>query len=405
MFGLRLALGKLAMQGGRSLGKVVFFATVFAVILSCLLFMAGSDQQMLRSIREIKGDATIDARPARGEQASLDAMASAIVAGQGAALADSQLLWQGGVQLNTDRAVRTVRCIGAGEGYLAHLSKTVVWRGPAPAGLQGGLVLEAGVADALFVKAGDIVTVKWLNSDTGRANSLQLPVTGILIGSGLLFAGQAFTGLSDMRQLVMDDTASNGLRLWYQISDAGAIRERLRDISGRYGDAVSIDSVTVDPTGGLFGVYKYYNLLLIFLLWSLVVIFFVIMNYSNRNVFFIEYRRRRNELATFLTYGLSPAMLRLVVAWEALVLTAASLAAGCLLTLALTGLASQFEINSVEYADLITAIGGTRPAFALSLGPIAGALAATVLIMVGSAISGANHYLRQEISQIIGNPD
>jgi len=412
IFELRLALKKLWINRRRTLGRSVFFGLVFALIFTNLLFLAGSDSQMLRAIRSIKGDASCQARTDGGETADISTAALNIRTRHKGQLSDMQAMFVTQVLLESERAMAGALCHGTDASFYSYLAKVVSWRegvlppgqNPSAAG-YGGIYLEASVADSVFARTGDMITVKYSQEQSGRANSIQLQVQGVFVGSGLLFKGQAFIDLRDMQQLILEENAINELRLYFGSPDQDAMRTVLRSVNSDWGETVSIESFTLDPSGGVFGVYKYYNILLGFVLWSLTLIFFVIMNYSNQNVFFMEYRRRRAETATFLTYGMSPGSLRVVVAWEALLQTATALALSSALTWGITALAGRFEVRSLDYADLITAIGGTHINFAFDPAFIFPAALAMTLIMLWSALKGANRYLNREIREILGTTE
>ncbi len=411
-FELRLALNKLWINRRRMPGKTMYFSLIFSAIFTNLLFLAGSDSQMLGAIRSIKGDASCQARTSGGKIAKIADVAADIRNRYSGRLEDLQAMFITQVQLEGERAMAGALCHGTDASFYNHLEKSVSWRkGAAPQEYMslgiglGGIFLEASVADAVFAVPGDMITVKYSQPESGRANSVQLQVKGVFVGSGLLFKGQAFIDIRDMRELILERNAVSELRLYFENPDQDAMRTVLRGINADWGETVSMESFTLDPLGGVFGLYKYYNILLLFVLWSLTIIFFVIMNYSNQNVFFMEYRRRRAETATFMTYGMTPGSLRAIVAWEALFQTAAAIALGAALTCAIVALAGRLEVRSLDYADLITAIGGTHITFAFSAKLMLPAVCAMAFIMVYSALKGANRYLKREIREILGTTD
>jgi ABC-type lipoprotein release transport system permease subunit len=406
LFELRLAMAKLWINRRRSLGKISFFALLFAVVFTGLLFLAGSDQQMMRSIQLLRGEASCFASSTGDDIPDISAMADAIALEHQGALRDVQRSFIAGVELNSDRSMAMATATGVQDSFLPYLNQAVAWQENSLADFsQDGALIEASLAEALFVKPGDYLTIKWSFAKTGRANTSYIPINGVFVGSGLLLGKQVFINLSAMQDLIMESTAVNQLRLYFATQDGDAIRSTLRAINRKYYDIVSIDSVLLDPYGGVFGVYKNYNLLIQFVLWALTLIFFVIIYYSNQNVFFMEYRRRRSELATFLTYGMSPGRMKRIVVWEALLQTLTGVLASSLLTLAIVTLLGQFEVNTVEYADLITAIGGPRLLFSFNFNLMAFSGSLLLAIMVLAALKGAGHYLKREIREILGTSD
>jgi ABC-type lipoprotein release transport system permease subunit len=406
LFEIRLALAKLWINRRRSLAKSLFFALLFSVIFTALLFLAGSDQQMIRSIQLVQGEASCFASASGDAIPDISVMAEDIAREHQGTLRDVQGAFIAGVGLNSDKAMVMATASGVEESFLPYLNQAVAWQGSSVASFsQDGVLLEASLAEALFVKPGDYLTIQWHFATTGRTNTIYVPINGVFVGSGLLFGKQLFVGLPVMQSLIMENSAINQLRLYFSTQDEEAIRTTLRAINAKYYDLVSIESVLLDPYGGIFGVYKNYNLLIQFVLWALTIIFFVIIYYSNQNVFFMEYRRRRAELATFLTYGTSPGRMKRIVVWEALVQTLAGVLLSSVLTTALVSLLGQFQINNLAYADLITAIGGPRLLFSFNVQVMSLAGVGLVLLMVLAALKGAGRYLKREIREIIGSSD
>jgi ABC-type lipoprotein release transport system permease subunit len=403
MFWIVLALKRLAQNARRTLFKTLFFSLLFAAVLCLLLFLGGTDAQMKSAMRVVLGDAGLSARNAMDDIAP---MAQDIRNRYGDALAGTQEFLAAGTTLIADRAVAACLSYGAQADFADVLARAAAWKGKAPAALEpGGIYLEATVARSIACVAGDFLTVQWSDAESGRMNTERLEVRGVFVGSGLLFSGTAYLNLDDMQRLLMDPGRINQFRLSFKERDEDSMRRILREINAAYYDLAEISSITLDPTGGRFGVYKYYNLLVAFVAWSLIAVFFVIMGFSNQNIYLAEYRGRRQELVAFMAFGMESGEIRKAVIWEALIQFALGLAGASALSLIATLVAGTFRISDVRYADIITAMGGPRIAFAPEARLIIPAVLLMALIMTASALKGANNYLNREIRDIAGTTE
>ncbi len=403
MFYVNLAAKKLYLNSKRSLFKVLFFSILFALIFSLLLFLSGTSAQMKGSMRTMLGDARLSARQGVRD---ISTVAKDLRERYADRFDDIQESYSAPVRIFSEGGLAASLCSGVQTDFSAYINDSVAWQGKAPEGFEEGWVyLEASVAANLSCVYGDTLTLQWSDAESGRMNTLQARLGGVFIGSGLIFSGASYVNLRDMRAWIMEDEAVNQLSLYFKSHDEDSMRALLTEINRAQRDRLEINSVSLDPSGGAFGIYKYYNLLVAFLLWMLVIVFFVILHFSNQNMFFTEYRGRKAELVTFLSYGMKVTELRKIVMWEAAFLFFFSLLGASILSALICLGAGALKVKDLRYADLITAIGGPRLAFALDARFMLITFGLMFFIMLSSAMSGANRYLGREIRAISGSAD
>lgn len=403
MFCMRLALKKLALNGRKTIFKVAFFGAIQAVVLLLVLFLGGADAQMRSSLRTMLGDAELIARD---QKAGIPAAFADVKSRFGAALADIQESYSAQATVAGEGGFESVECVGVREDFARYLNASVAWLDrPVPGIEPGCLYLDAETAEGFSCRSGDYVTVQWSDPEGGRMNTAMLEVRGVFVGSSLLFSGKAFMEIGGMRSLVMEEGAVNRVGLYFASRDRDSMRMTLVAINEKHHDAASIGSAALDPEGSVFGVYKYYNAIAALALWAMAAIFLLVSWFSNQNMFFAEYRGRREELATFLAYGMGVGGMRAIAAWEAVFQFLLSLAAAIAASAGVAAIASGFAVKDLAYADLIAAIGGPKLAFAVEPGTMAVVIAVMAASTVVSALAGANRYLRMEVRGITASAD
>jgi ABC-type lipoprotein release transport system permease subunit len=407
---LRLTWRKLVINRRRNLTIICFFAALASIVMTITCFMAGSDAQMKRSLRQVMGDASLSARSDEDELSDLQLEAKDVFSEGDSVLG----FYRAGVQLTSASMIADSVCLGAEAAFFPHFGQSVAWQeisppasesGPrASQGLSialdpGSVFLEASLAAALGTRTGERVSVRY-RRESGRVNSAEFAVAGVFIGSSLLFKGYCLMSLEDMDGLILEPGSVNEIRVYRAGTDAAELKAKLRQLNETWYDRVLIQSATLDPEGSVFGIYKYYNLVIGLVLWMLVLIFLVVLHFSNKNVFHMEYRRRRIEISTFLAYGMTRGRVRILVLTEAFFLGLGSLVLAGLFSLATCLAASRFAVTSLSQADLITAMGGPRLTFAVPPGLLVVLSLVMFSIMIASALSGANRYLGLEVREI-----
>ena len=136
VFEIRLAIAKLIVNRRSTLGKSLFFGLLFAVIFSSLMFIAGSDQQMMKSIQAVMGDADCTAIGSSDRVENIGSIADEIASKYMTLFSDVQTMYVTDIEVDTDRAMGVSLCTGAEDSYFKRLKKIVSWRDEEPAGLS-----------------------------------------------------------------------------------------------------------------------------------------------------------------------------------------------------------------------------------------------------------------------------
>lgn len=398
---MKMAFKKLQNNRKKTMIKVLFLGSLYAIIFTLAMFLAGSEEQMSLIYRKFSGDVKFTDK---NEDTSIKEVLDFIDSNF-----DSKLeVVIPGITMTTEVSSSSsyidTRCIGVTKDFYKYVNNSVGWISKGLNILEPGYVsIEAQLAKSLNVKKGDILTIKYSGTEEYEMiNTVDVEIDGIYIGSKLIYENSLLLSLEDMVYLTMDDNYLNTIRLYFKNDiDLEQMREITSIIKKSFSKIISVESATLDPTGGVMGIFKYYKMLLTFILGLIIIIFIIILNFSNQNIFFMEFRGRKAELSTLLTYGIKRGELKIILFFESLYLFVFSIIYSVLLSFGIVNILKSFEVNSLGMGDIITAIGGPQLIFILNTNNIVFIMVLLLIITIYSAQKGANSYIKMEVREII----
>lgn len=405
MFNLKWACKNLLANPRRTGGIIGFMAAILTIMLLNLLFIDGSNTQMKASLRNNKGDLYFwsDANLnwafhyLERYHAKIENEIKFFSPYNGTPNARKYTP----IYSSSEYAEGWV--LGTEPKYLKYLDRDVSWPVKYRENLrEGTAVVESGLAQRLNVKRGDFITFE-IKNDRGMVNTLQVMVDGIFVGSNLLFGDVVFINLKDQNLLWLtgNDTDCDEMRVYFKPTVTDQDLKTIQgDIMRKYYE-LYITSPRLFPfRESAFIMFKYYRYLLIFLFYLLNAVFIIILYFAIQNIFFMTFRRRREELATLLTYGMKPFRIHRIGLWEANLMFVSAFILSLPISMAITRLIHGFAITDPSLADLITVIGGPRISFNLNWITIPALIVGLWAITLISAYQGAHDYLKMEIREI-----
>ncbi len=398
---MKMAFKKLQNNRQKTTMKVLFLGSLYALIFTLTMFLAGSDMQMSSIYKKFSGDVQfLD----KNEEISIKKVLGFIEDNYSSSL---DMVIPGitmDTEVSSSSSYMESNCIGVTEDFNHYVEGSVGWITQGLYPLEAGYVsIEAQLAKSLNVVQGDIITIKYTGTEEFEMiNTVDVEVDGIYIGSKLIYENTLLLSLEDMVYLTMEQNYLNRIRLYFNDSvDHMQMREITSAIKKKFSKIVRVESATLDPTGGIMGIFKYYKMLLTFILGLIIIIFIIILNFSNQNIFFMEFRGRKAELSTLLTYGIKPVELKLMLFFESLYLFISSMLFSVFLSSVFINIFKKFEVNSLEMGDIITAIGGPKLLFIFDGNSLLLIGLMLFLITIYSAQKGAGGYIKMEIREIV----
>lgn len=406
MFNLKWAIKNIMTDKRRTIGIVVFVAAILMIMTVSFLFIEGANAQMKVALRNNKGDLYF------WSDQNMD-LASSWLEKYYGAKTESKIKFLCPYeetpnapkysQVYSSSQYAEAWIVGTEPEYLKYLDRNVSWPVKYKENLsQGTALVESGLAQKLNVKRGDYITFKAKN-DKGMFNTLQVMVDGIFVGSSLIFGDVIYINLKDQNELWLTgkDADYNEMRLYFK---PGVTDQDLKTIQGNIMKNyynLYITSPRLFPyREGAFIIFKYFRYLLIFLFALLNAVFIIMLYFAIQNVFFMAFRRRRQELVTLLTYGMKPFRIQSIGLWEANLMFGAAFILAVPLTILITLLLHKFQITDSSVAELIIVIGGPRICFSYNGLTIPALIAGLWIITLISAFKGAHGYLKMEIREI-----
>ncbi len=406
MFNLKWAVKNLIANKRRTIGIISFITAILIIMAANLMFIEGANAQMKAALRNNKGDLYF------WSDQNLD-QASRYLDRHYGAKTESKIRflcpYEGSPnapkysQVYSPSEYAEAWIVGTEPEYLKYLDRNVSWPVKYSQNLgEGTALVEISLAQKLNVKKGDYITFKAKNGQ-GMINTLPVMVDGIFVGSGLIFGNVIYINLKDQNELWLTgrDADYNELRLYFKPSVTDQDLKKIQgNIMINYYD-LYITSPRLFPfREGAFIIFKYFRYLLIFLFTLLDAVFIIMLYFAIQNIYFMAFRRRRQELATLLTYGMKPFRIQKIGLWEANLMFGAAFILAVPFTALLTQLIHKFEITNSSVALLIMVIGGPRISFAFNWATIPALIAGLWIITLISAYKGAHTYLKMEISEI-----
>ncbi len=399
------AYGMMLSNKKRTLSRIALLGSIITIILLCLNFITGTGKQMSQSIRNIKGDINISSKInsiniVDYEKKLNNKNIKTIVKemefdGYAYGIGNSQI---------------DVKIIGTEDKKFDYFKKSVSWKvKPENKFARNTILLEAGVASNLNLNKGDFITIKIITED-GMINTIDLEVTGIFVGSTLFFEKTVYMNIEDMNLLYLEDNFVNNYRLYFDSSISLDNKEKMeiiyKNIKKEIDKKAIINSVVLFPSENWdIGFFNYYKIIVVFLLNLLVITFLIVLRYSMKNMFYINFLDKRSDITTLLTYGMKLSKIKLIFLIEGLMLFISSLFFGFIFSEILQLLIGLIKIKSYQYADLITAIGGPNIVFATNIKMNLIYLFIIAFFIVVAVYKGISSCFKMEIRELLTRID
>lgn len=400
MFWLKWAYKNLVINKKRTAGLLIFISSILIIFIVDLMFIEGTSSQMKESIRNNRGDLNSFAR---GLNHSVSPVYKYLNQKYKKLIEDNIKIYDKNVQLIGTINYSNGRVIGTESKYLKYLARNVSWEENLKQNLnQGTTIVESNLAKRLNLKRGDYLTVQ-IRTEVGMINTLSVVVDGIFIGSNLLYKDIIFINLEDMNQLFLEKDHFNEVRTYFKpgVTDA-EITNVLKDLTKKFFTLAVIESLRLDPTKeSVFYTFGYYRYFTVFIFYMLNTVFIFVLYFAVQNIFFMNFRKRRQEISTLLTFGLKPSRLKSIVLWEASIIFAVSFLIAVILSQGIINILRNFSINDPSISDIIVALGGPRLCFANNHQSVLILLGITFLVVIYSSYKSLNSYLKMEIHEII----
>lgn len=403
MFWIKWAYKNLTANKRRTIGIISLIATVLIIVVVDLMFLEGTKQQMVESIRNNRGDISAVRRGVNGD---LQPVFKELDQHKKRHLIETNIrIYKKKAQLIGNQGYSEGTVIGTDPVYLKYLNRNVSWLAKQDNNLkEGTAIIEATLADKLNLIKGDYLTIQ-IHTEEGMINTLQVLVDGIFIGSNIIYGDTLFINIKDQNLLFMQENQLNEIRVFYKknVTD-DALVKILGNLSHNFFKLATFESPRLDPmTDYVFQIFIYYRYLLIFLFFLLNTVFVIILYFAIQNLFFMMFRERRQEISTLLTYGMKPALIKLVVFWETLFVFLTAICCAAVLSAILVLILRNVTITNPNIADLIIALGGPRLNFTTNTGFVPWMVGFLLLTTLYSSYRGTNAYLKMEIREIISN--
>lgn len=379
----------------RTLKKLGFMTMAITMVFACLGLLRGSDRQMAHSMRYSYGDLWASARTPSVDLREIAAEVEGRAGESGRVFREfrkeGRLLGPAGYA--------SASLHGVEPDFVPFFEKSVGWNRKPDKDLERGQVfLDARIAHALRVDYGDQVTVR-IQSDDGFVNADQFDVAGVFMGNPWLFDNLALLHVDDMRALFLQEGAVNRITVF--AAPGEDLRKLKSDMDIKHSRKALF--ATLEDLGGdiVVMVFGYYRAFLLFVIAAIVVTFSFILYFAMQNVYFMEYRARRKELATMLTFGMRPGSLLAVVGWETAISFVCSIGLSAIVLACVDVALGIARFTRLDQQQIVALLGGNRIVLEyepLSLAVVGCALA---FICLHSATRSAGNYLRLHVREII----
>lgn len=398
LFHIRWAVKNLLSDKKRTAKKMAFMVLAVSMILACIALLNGSSRQMRESLYYSLGDIRAEARTKKGNIVEVRKDMQELFKGRGVLF---QEYHQNG-QLIGPAGYASARIRGVEPAYMSYFSRTIGWNEALKGEFKrGSILLEAGLAAKVQAHKGDSVSIR-IRAEEGFVNANQFKVAGIYMGNPWLYKNTVLLRIEDVRELFSKDDAVNTLTgFFFNKKQSGELRTLVSPLDIKYSRIALFSTRTDMENSNVVMVFGYYRAFMIFILSIVILTFIIILYFSIQNIYFVEYRTRRKELATLLTFGMKPGSLMVVVFFETLLVFLVSLLFSFIILFALGGALSLFKITDISYQQAVVLLGGNS--IVLSYVPLNLAVFSVLifLITVRSSLRGAKSYLKMHIREII----
>ncbi len=399
LFEIKSAGRNIRIRKYQTLKKIFFVGTSLLVVFLCIGLLNGTGVQMKDYLGFMQGDVYIESRYPEKDISPISEIvheeydAKAIVC-------DSYSL---NALLSSSSSYVNASVQGVQNSFYPLFEKTIGWIVEPEDGFSRGYcVIDIRTATILKVTTGDSITIQYTAED-GFMNTLQLMVAGIYIGNQYLYDNVVFINFEDMHDLILEKSI-NSVKLYLneELDDVS-----LHEISNAYNMAFFVDAFVNSRTDFqetyAYAIFFYYRIFLIVVMSIILFLLVIIMALSMKHIYFMEFRKRRNELATLLAFGMNPSGILLTVFFESLIVFFASLVTAGVFYKIIRFLLSLIHINTLSGQDFVALLGGNSVVIVCTASSVLLFSLLILIIVLVSSINGAKNYLSMHIKDIISS--
>lgn len=397
-FHIRWAIKNLLVNRKRSLKKLGFMTMAITMVLFCFALLDGSSKQMKENLYYSFGDLSAKSHRETIDIAPVLPDMQAIISGKGSIFSEythsGNFVGSGGYAYGDLRGVEP--------GYLSYFNRTIGWNEAPDGELKlGEMYLEAAMAMKLQLKKGDSVSVR-IESEDGFINANQYTVAGIFMGNPWLYENLALFHIDDMRELMLDDTITSDIITYYDESPSDSELTSLKgSLSKKYSLLAQFFTRRDMESNFVMQIFGYYRIFLVFILSMIIITFVIILYFSLQNIYYIEFRSRRNELSTMLTFGMKPITLLSVVIWETILAMCVSVIVSFGILLIVKQCLGVFIIDDLASQQLVALLGGNKILLRFKSSSMLISIGVIVFITIRASLKGSKTYLKMHIREII----
>lgn len=397
-FHIKWASKNLISNKRRSLKKILSIATSLYIVILCCAIINGASSQMEDSIYYSVGDVRVDSRL---PEYNLNEINSDLLEQLGEDFTIFKQFNNTG-QISGPGGYSNVYLSGTETDFLPFLSQSIGWEiEPSSSLKRGTVILEANLAESIKAKKGDYITLKIVD-EYDMINTIQLEVDGVFLGNPYLYEEYAILNIEDARELFFNDFGLNRIMAFSNKKfDVKYLRETIDHLSVKYHTKATFSVGDDADDYFVFMVFSYYRTGMITMLSLVILIFIIILYFSLKNIYFIEFRARRQELATLLTFGMKPITINIVIFFETMFsfLLAAIFSYPILF---LTGkVLSLFTITGISMQELVTMLGGNKVLLGYDSNNIVILTAVIFVISLIASRRGSAKYLTMNIREFL----
>lgn len=396
-FVYKLGLRNIFLRKKSSMKKIGFISVSLLVIFFCIGLINGTGYQMEKSIRYSKGDIDITSR-------ITDKNISEIINNRIITNSENNTVINN-VTINTllisDKSYCNTIVTGTEESYFSLFENTVGWvEEPDTRFERGYCIIDVKTAKTLKVKKGDLLTIQY-NDESGFMNTLQLCIDGIYIGNQWLYDYHIYTNLLDIQDLLISDIV-NEIKIYYADNKSDVeLHEISNLLKSEYYTIAEITTKADLDNEWSYTMFKYYRIFLIIIVVIILSLLFVIMSFSIKHIYFMEFNNRRSEIATLLSFGMKNNEILFSVFLETFFIYICSLCVSGIFYKVLQLLLSLIKITSISKQDFVALLGGNSVVINCAVGSLLIFILVVFLVVAVFSLKGAKNYISMHIKDII----
>jgi ABC-type lipoprotein release transport system permease subunit len=381
----------------QTLRKVIYTTFSLYIIYLCIGLIFGTGAQMDSCLENYQGDIYFASRQVEKDITDIYTVVSDDLKDRASFYREISL----STTIISNKGYSNIILNGVEESFSERFQKTIGWiQKPDFPFLPGTCILDVKTAEILKVETGDYITISY-TADDGFMNTIQLLVNGIYIGNEYLYNQTVFTNIQDIEELLLNKL-TNRIKVYFnnEIDDV-SLHEIVSKYNLSYFQTTLINCRTDYRESTEYMIFSYYRIFLVIVIIILIVILFVILTLSIKHLYFMEFRKRRNEISTLMAFGVQAKSVIKTVFIETVMYFIFSSIIGFFFFVLSKNILSRIKITSIRYQSFVALLGGnsiilkcSQPSFLI----ISLIVFAVVLI---SALTGVKKYFSMHIKDII----